>query len=483
MENNKNNASKNIKKHKGLFIKKNNDINDLIKVKDYFEDPNKFFTKDKKMIIGNLNLNQNKQLKNRKKIKSFSLSEASHNILNNDKIKELKLKININSKSKSFTQGQTPPSPKNKSKLILSNGSRPKTSLISKKKNYNFNSNINSYLYNLRTSSEYNKENIGIHYQRKSFNEVLKLLQNSKSREEENKSKNKDNFLPKELKEELKQNFNEQEKILNNEVKLKNKSDFLSKVLSKKLKRKEDELLFNKIEEYRLKRQLIEYIENSKSMRDKFGDNYWIADLRRPKVQNEIRFNYFNNGNKNNINLDKIIDYADKNIEFINNPYRFKKNKYAKLIRNLSCNSEIKISDLEQMNEIGIIKGKSLIDQEYLGIVDVQSKLNNKRTFKLYKDPSEKKYKNIKDLVYGENYDDIKNYKNKSFKISNHKNYEEKINLKTKNKKNKNNALFRSQSQIKKKKEDKNKINYLKEAMEIFRKENKKKSIKILEKY
>ena len=219
-------------------------------------------------------------------------------------------------------------------------------------------------------------------------------------------------------------------------------------------------------------------------MRDKFGDNYWIADLRRPKVQNEIRFNYFNNGNKNNINLDKIIDYADKNIEFINNPYRLKKNKYAKLIRNLSCNSEIKISDLEQMNEIGIIKGKSLIDQEYLGIVDVQSKLNNKRTFKLYKDPSEKKYKNIKDLVYGENYDDIKNYKNKSFKISNHNNYEEKINLKkTKNKKNKNNALFRSQSQIEEKKEDKNKINYLKEAMEIFRKENKKKSIKILEKY
>ena len=486
MENNKINGNENITKKKGLFIEKDNDLNDLIKVKDFFEDPNQYFIKDKKMIIGKMNLNESKQLKNRPKIKSFSLSETSHNKLNINKVNKLKLKTNVISKSKSFTQGQTPPQSIKKSNLISSGNSRPKTSL-SRKKIYKYNTNLNPYLNNLRISSEHIRGNIGIHYERKSINEVLKLLEKSKSREEENKNKNED-LLPKDVKEELKQNFSEQEKILNNKNIIKNKSDFLSKILSKKLKRKEDELLFNKIEEFRLKKQLIEYIENSKSLRDKFGNNYWIADLRRPKIQNEIRYNYFNNGNKYNY-PDKIIDYADKKIEFINNPYRLKKNKYANLLRNLSINNfiqtntGIKIPNIEKMNEIGIIKGKSLIEQEYLGIVNDQNNINNKRIFKLYKDPSESKSKNVKDFVYRENYNDLKFYKNKSCKINNYNKYSEKISLNNKSKKNKKSELFRSQSQIEENKDDKNKNNYLKEAMKIFKKENQRKYIKIIGKY
>ena len=61
-----------------------------------------------------------------------------------------------------------------------------------------------------------------------------------------------------------------------------------------------------------------------KGIRDKFGNNYWVADLRRPKKQDEIRINYLQNGNINKY-PEKIIDYADKEIEFINDPNRLKK--------------------------------------------------------------------------------------------------------------------------------------------------------------
>ena len=421
--NNKNNEIQIGKKT--FLIKKNNDINDLIKVKDQFEDPNIYLIKDKKMIIGNLCFNNKKSLKNKLKKKSFSLSESNNIINNNNEKKELKSKSTLISKSKSYTQGQMATPERKKKKIIQNSLSRPKTSTFSKYNNYNINSNLNTYLNNLRNKNEPNSEFIGIHYQRKSLSEILNILKNSKIREEKNKSKGINSFLPKNAQKEIRQNFYEQEKILKNKIKFKNKSDMFSQYLSKKIKRKEDELLFNKLEEYRLKKQLLDYIENSKSIRDKFGDNYWIADLRRPKMQNEIRVNYFNNGNKNKI-PEKILEYADKEVEFIHDPNHLKKNKYSRLLKNLSINNLIlsnkglKFPDMEKMNEINVIKGKNLVDQEYLAIIDVQNNKNiDNKKFKLYKDPLEEKYKNIKELVCGENYDkNFKVNKNRAYRIN-----------------------------------------------------------------
>ena len=478
--NNKNNGLQNKKKQ--LIIKKYNDIDDLLKIKERFADPNQYFIKDKRMIIGNLSLNSIKQIKNKLKIKSFSLSETLNN---NNNIETKRLKNDIISKSKSYTQGQIITSSKKKSKNIPSTLSRPKTSTLSRKNN-NINSNLNTYLTNLKNKNETNSGLIGIHYQTKSLSEVLNILQKFKMREEKNKLKTKYDLFLKEEKNEIRHNFEEQEKILNKNLKLKNKSDFLSKYLSKKLKRNEEELLFNKIEEYRLKRQVLDYIENSKSMRDKFGDNYWIANLRRPTIQKEIRVNYFNNGNKNNM-PEKVIDYADKDVEFINDPMGVRKNKYKNIVRNLSINNlvlsrtELKFPDMEKMKEIEVI-GKNLVDQEYQAILEENNYLNkNEKQFKLYKDPLETKYKNMKEFVCSENYDNkLKGYKSKSYRVN--KSIKNDLNYISgnKNKKNKNLGLFRSQSQIEENKNSKNHISYLKEAVKILKKENMKKSIKII---
>ena len=127
---------------------------------------------------------------------------------------------------------------------------------------------------------------------------------------------------------------------------------------------------------------------------------------------------------------------------------------------------------MEKINEIEIIKGKNLLMQEYLGLVGEKNRNKSERKFKLYFDPSEKKYKNVKDMVCGENYDNYSlEYKNKSFYVN-----------RFGNKFNKKRGLYKSKSQIEESKEDKNinKISYLKETMKIFQKENKKSSIRII---
>ena len=462
----KNNGSPNVKKQ--YIIKKDTDFDDLLKVKESFEDPNLYFKKDKKMIIGNINLNKNTPTKNASRFKSMSLSDSLHKKYDENNMKTKKSKF----KSKSMTQEQLFAPKPNKSKNIPLIKTRPKTSLMSsynyKSNNINKNTNGNSL-----PSHDIGPMKIGIHYQKKSFDEIINILQQSKNREKQNKTKGTNDLFPKEVRKEIRENYYGQEKLLNKKELLKNKSDLLSKKLSNKLKRNQEDLLFNKIEDYRLKRQLIDYIENSKSIRYKFGENYWKADLRRPKKQDRIRFNYVKNENGNNLQ-DRMVDYVDKDVEIINSPERLMKNKYAALIRNLSLKNykEIKLANMEKINEIEIIKGKNLLKQEYLGLIGEKNRSEIERKYKLYFDPSEKKYKNVKDMVCGENYDNYSSeYKNKSFYVNQ---YGNKYNKKT--------GLYKSKSQIEESKENKNinKISYLKETMKIFQKENKKSPLRIV---
>ena len=476
MENSKNN-NENKSSKRQLVVKRNKDFEDILKVKDFFEDPNKYLIKDKNMIVGKINLIKNSLNKNNIKVKSKTISGSFANNINN---KETKLSYIVNKKSNSYTQGHKP-----KKKFILS---QSKISLITKNNKSNLNSNLKSnlktYLKDIKQFEEL-KDN-GIHYQKKPLSEIITILENSKAREKQTKAKGTNDLFPKNVKEEIKQTFYDQENILKRNLKLNNKKNLISRLLSSKINRKEDDLLINKIEDYRLKRQLIDYIENSKTVREKFGNNYWIADLRRPKIQNEMRINYFSNENKNK-NPDKVIEFADKETEFINNPNNLKKNKYAKLLKNLSLNNiflsnlGLKIDNIENINQIGVINGRNLVDQEYFGIIEGNKNLSTgNRMYKLYKDPLEKKYKNVKDFVCRENYKtNPKDKNNFSYSNSKRKTVDDYIYFdKQKNhKKNKKRiGLFRSLSQV----DNKTHNRYLNEAKEIYKRENMKKIIKII---
>ena len=131
------------------------------------------------------------------------------------------------------------------------------------------------------------------------------------------------------------------------------------KNISKKIKRKESDLLFNKIEIYRLKKQLIDLVEKSRSLREKFGSNHWMVSLRRPKSSQEVRYLYSNICDKFALAPDKIIDPSDKDFEFISDPSLQNNKEYTeilKTINNLRIINNLNIPDAEKVLDI-VIKG------------------------------------------------------------------------------------------------------------------------------
>ena len=486
----------NKKKTKKQYILiKNTDKEDLLKIKESFLDPNKYLISQNKIIIGNSNFPTMKRAQSALKLKSNSLSNSLNMSPINNKIDKKKnlqrfsyinnyRKKNMKIKSKSFTLNAENNAKNAKSKIIRNiNGINNYQTKA--KKSY-----VHTYLNNLENTNELKQR--GIHYKIKSLGDVLNMYEKYKNLE--NKGKNSieigNKSIPNEIIEEVGKNLSGQEKILNYQKKLKNKSDLFSKLLSKKLKRKENDLLYNKLEEYRIKRQLIDIMESSKTCREKFGDNYWVADLRRPKHHSDIRYVY-SNTNKD-LPPDRIIDYADKDMEYISDPNYIV--NYSELYKNLNIfkkTHKFKFPNFEKINKMGIIEGKNLLNQEMINIgLKENEKINNNSflRYKLYNDPKELVTKNVNNLICKESYDiKYRIQRNRSY-TNNEENKNQNIINNNNNLNNKNTyrrTLYRSKSQIgelKVKNTNKKKFSYLNEALNMIKKENKQKnsSIKII---
>ena len=461
---------------KQYILKKDKDADDLIKVKDSFSDPNQYLKKQKKMVIGNFSFKN--ELKSSQKIISISSSQTlTVSPINNTQKNEQKLKKNFYPKSKSFTMNAESNNNKAKDKpKLIRNFSCINN--YSCKTRYNNKNSYNTYMNNLENTND--RHEFGIHYQVKSLGDVLNIFKKYKYLEEENKSKGKslvfgNKNMSNEIIKEIGKNFSEQEKILYYQKKLRNDSAIFSKSLSRKIKRKENDLLYNKIEEFRLKRQLIDLMEKHKTAREIFGANYWVANLRRPKTHKDIRFVYSNTND--NLAPDMIIDYADKDIEFINDPSLKNNKKYKYLLKNINIfkkTHKFNYPNFEKMTEIDIIKGKNILEQEFNEFKE-NTNINNTQ-FKLYKDPKELKKKNVIDLTCKESYD-IKyriqrnrSEANEENKVQSAKIYKRK-------------GLYRSKSllgdfKIKDNKK-KDKISYVKEALKMLKKEKKEKESQI----
>jgi hypothetical protein len=251
------------------------------------------------------------------------------------------------------------------------------------------------------------KYDTNFHYKIKSMGNIIKIFKQYKYLEEQNKDKKNcfvfgDNKLPEEIKKEIGKNLSGQEKALLHLEKCKNNSQILSKNISNKINRKEDDLLYNKLEIYRLKKQLVDLMEKSKSIRDKFGDNYWMVSLRRPKISKEIRFLYSNLNHKYNLSPDLIIDSGDKEFEFISDPSLRNNKEYKdilKTINNLKQKYKFQIPNTEKVLDIQI-KGKNILHKELNDFKD-----NNNDKFRLFKDPIELNQKNMRNMTCKESFD------------------------------------------------------------------------------
>ena len=443
-----NNSVKHIKKQ--YILKKNNDISDLNKVKDSFLDPNQYLKNQKEMTIGNF---PSKYLSNNTRTVSKIFLSNSKDV----------------SPPKKALQRQEKNKIKKKEKLIRNN------SCINNSKTNNKNYDISN-----------DKDNPQTHYEIKSLGEMLKIFNKYKTIEKESKS-NRKRFLfenkniSSEVCEEIGKNLSGQEKALYHQEEVKNYSNSFCKLISRKIKRNENDLLYNKIGEYRIKKQLMDLKEMSKSVRDKFGDNYWVASLRRPETSKEIRFFYSNTNNSSNKSPDLIIDHADKDIEFISYPNIYNNSRYSEIIKDINSFRKIHklkfgFPNMEKIAEMKMIQGKNLLELEFN---DFKEKKNNK--FKLYKDPLEIEQKNMKELLCKESFD-VKYKIQRNHSCTNVESIIKNINT------NKKKGLYRSKSQLvnyqdkKNNKKIKEKKSYLQKALKKYFKEKKERQsdIKII---
>ena len=377
---------------KKYIISKNMNTNYQRDIKEIFENPSKFLSLNPKMVIGILpNINKN--------TKSNYKKSNSLNQVNNTTEKEKETNYLT---SKDIKSSETNDKTKSISKMLLKD--RIRKTRIKTNKNISYiqkNFNLYENLINHSFSS-------GIHYQLKTKNELYDIFKKSKLREKEFLLKGTNELIPSSVTDDIKEDFEYQEKIL----KLQNRDKILNKIISKKLskscQRDEKDLLYNNIEEYRLKKQMIDVLDNEKPISEKYGNNYWMLNLRRPIHLDNIRINYINIGNSKREIWKSMVEFPYKPIEIIQNPKSLILNKFSHIIKQDYFNSEtkrlnFKIPNMSGINEIKV-EGKNLIKEELKNLKLLFNDSNNQK-IRLYKDPIEENKNNMNDIICKEEYE------------------------------------------------------------------------------
>ena len=232
-----------------------------------------------------------------------------------------------------------------------------------------------------------------------------------KNREKESKLKGTNYFIPNEVEEKTKRKYLTQEKYLKKNVIQSYNDKILSKYLSKKCHRKEDNLLYNNIENFRIKKQLLDYLENKKLLSEKLGEKYWFVNLRRPDCLKKARGVFLNIGKEENNIWQPIVEFPMTNIEIIkkaetprkenNNFEQFLKNKnlYPNDLFNMRNKVRFKMPNLTEMNNM-IIKGRNMILFEKDNFLNNDENLNLYHKYRVYKDPRESNLKYSNDCLY-----------------------------------------------------------------------------------
>lgn len=99
----------------------------------------------------------------------------------------------------------------------------------------------------------------------------------------------------------VKQVLNLQEKILKKQEERQRDFENMSKIIALKTNKREDEILMNRTDGFRIKKEISSTIDQQKNkFDDGLGSNKWIVSLRRPDNFKGIREAYFNSGTKEN---------------------------------------------------------------------------------------------------------------------------------------------------------------------------------------
>ena len=344
---------------KVLIAKKNKEEYYLREIKEFFEDKNKYLQMDTHITVGNQYHKNNKYSNN---LKYNSENDSYVNFKPNNTID---LKDSIKSYSRSNTSKNITIKSRNNRDLFLDFKTKEK---------------VNNFYYDIKSP----KEIINI------FNYYRNIRKKSKE--------NQDYFNLKTSDLNKKKYFIQEKTLINNE-KNKEKNKKISKFLSKTCNKRG--LLLNSSNKFLLKKQLINYLYKNKILSEKFGDYYWLLNLKRSdKTNKEYKTNFINTGNIFHENWNQFFDPGNNDLEMIVNPNNYENDVFDK---------SDKFNFLKSFNELKI-NGKNLLEIEYNIFKNQIKNKNNKLKIRLYKDPSDKKIKNIRNLLFKENY--LKSQKN-----------------------------------------------------------------------
>ena len=356
----------NVKNKKIYVAIKNKEEYYLDQVKECFEDKNKYLELNKNMTIGNLihkklkllSLDGNKSMNNFNE-NSYNNKKKNNTIENNKKHKRYSMK--------SFTKSMSA----NISNIKL--------------KNTNMNTNTNKPML----------KNLNKYYITKSSSEIIDLFNKYRNL---NKNNKRDDFISKKADDYAKNKYLMQEKFLINNQKNKLKNKKISHFLSVKSGKKEDSLMINGNDKYLMKRQLLNYINHKKILSEKFGNYYWFLNLRRSdKEQKDFKVNYINIGNDKHEIWERFYDPGNDDLELV-----VKNNSYENYINDKNKKFEF----LKTFYGLKI-EGKNLLEKEFSNFMEEIKTISHNKSdckIKLYKDPNEEKDKNIRSIIFKENY-------------------------------------------------------------------------------
>ena len=379
------------------LIKKDEDENDKNDVKEYFENVKKFLNKNPKISIGKLHILFHHKNNNKEEKKCHS-TVNDKNFRRNTHLNSNKLtaQTDINNFEIELPKQELCiKSYQSKDKIPIKIKGRNRIS-ITERKNY---------------SND-------IHYKYKSFEDLKRIFSSSKEREQKFKLKGTNNLIPLTTDNNIKKKFLDQGKKLEYNLVFKSNSEQYYQNLALKCKKRESDLLVNNIQNYRMKKQIKEYIENNKQLSEKLGNNYWLFNLRRSPKNDFVRFNYYNVGNKEREIWKKYNDYPDKDIELINVPYNQNKKNNIRFNTEINKNKNKAKEIIQKINKFDDIKieGKNLAQKEFDDIANICSTSGENIKFRIYKDPKEYDDKYVNELVYKEIYQLKKNKQNKKMK-------------------------------------------------------------------
>lgn len=208
------------------------------------------------------------------------------------------------------------------------------------------------------------------YFTRQSKEELMGLFDEKLERQEElNKEKTND-LMTIHAAELVKHKYEDQENLLKKYEKESGRMKKLAKNIAKHINKKESELLINTSENYRLKSQIIEYLNMKKPLVEKFGNNYWMFTLRRNTDVETLRKNFVNIGGTNGKEIwNEIIDFSNNPFEAIQFPNnQLIKNKYSNIasskyfLENMKKNG-VYLPDMDAISNLKIT-GKNALKEE-----------------------------------------------------------------------------------------------------------------------